>query len=181
MNVYAAFLRGVNVGGKNIVKMADLRVHLESLGFSNVQTYVQSGNIVFATEDTDRAAVSARLTNAIEAKFGVRSEAVLRTADELRAIVAAYPCAGRDEVLPNRFGVMFLSGEPIEELPSVVSDIKADPEEVWPCPRDIYLFFPNGQADTKFSISGVEKLAKRIVTFRNWNTVNKVLEMTEKL
>src|SRR5436309_15835190 len=115
MPVIVSMLRGVNVGGNHKIKMEALRALYESLGFSDVQTYIQSGNVVFRTKATGLAALGKKIEDGIEAQFGFRPAVILRTMEELRTAIAGCPFAGREGMEPGKLLVTFLSAAPKEE------------------------------------------------------------------
>ena len=114
MASHVALLRGINVGGRNKVPMADLREVVASLGHTGVSTYIQSGNVLFSTADTDNAKLAAELESAIEARFGIWSSVVVLTRDELAQVLAANPYP--DEPNPRMVHVVFLNATPPEDL-----------------------------------------------------------------
>jgi uncharacterized protein (DUF1697 family) len=91
MNQYAALLRGINVGGNNLIKMADLKACFERLGFQNVRTYIQSGNVLFGAQEADQARLVNWLEEALSERFNYTSRVVLRSAAEMKDIVARAP------------------------------------------------------------------------------------------
>jgi uncharacterized protein (DUF1697 family) len=181
MAVIVSMLRGVNVGGHNKVKMDALRALYESIGLRNPQTYVQSGNIVFRTNGRDLAAISSKIEKAIERSFGFRAPVVVRTASELRDVIARNPFARRRGIEPSKLLVMFLESHPSDEALEQVLKIKAEPEEMHIDGREVYIYFPNGMARPKLSWVAVEKKLKTAGTGRNWNSVSKLLEIAERL
>jgi uncharacterized protein (DUF1697 family) len=181
MAVIISMLRGVNVGGHNQIKMDVLRGLYESLGLRDVQTYVQSGNVVFRTKERNLAALGNKIENAIERSFGFRPVVVLRTPAELRDVIARNPFAKRRGIEPSKLLVTFLANHPAAEALEQVLKIKADPEELHIDGREVYIYFPNGLARPKLSWVMVEKKLKTSGTGRNWNSVTKLLEMAERL
>jgi len=172
-------LRGVNVGGHNQIKMDALRSLCESLALRNPQTYVQSGNVVFATNERNLTRVGERIEDAIEKKLGFRPGVILRTASELKGVVARNPFAKRNEVHPGKLLVVFLNEKPGQDDCALLQRVKAADEEVRADGREIYLYFPNGAGRSKlFAATG---RLKKSGTSRNWNTVTKLLEMAEGL
>jgi uncharacterized protein (DUF1697 family) len=179
MTTIVSMLRGVNVGGHNQIKMDALRSLCGSLGLKDVQTYVQSGNIVFRAEERNLARLGERIEDAIEGKFGFRPGVVLRTAPELRDVIARNPFAKRPGIHPGKLLVAFFNEEPGEDDYGLLQRTKADGEEVRGNGREVYLYFPNGAGRSKlFAATG--KL-KKLGTARNWNTVTKLLEMAKRL
>jgi uncharacterized protein (DUF1697 family) len=180
MPVVISLLRGVNVGGHNKIKMEALRALYESIGLRNPQTYVQSGNVVFSTKDTDLAQLAKRIENAIERSFGFRPAVIVRTLSELRDVVARNPFAARNGIEPSKLLVNFLPIDPGQEARDKVLMINTDPEELRIDGRELYIYFPNGMARPKLSFAVIDRALKTSGTGRNWNSVMKLLEMAEK-
>ena len=175
MAVFVCMLRGVNLGPHNRVGMAALRTLFESLGFHDVQTLIQSGNVVFRAGQRNEPRLVTLIEKAIEEHFGFRAEVLLRTAAELKDVIARNPFAARPDVDPGKLLVTFL------ESPTGVPAAWAGPEELHSSGREIYIYFPNGAGRSKLSWSTLADKAKTRGTARNWNTVRKLLEMAEKL
>ncbi len=174
-------LRGVNVGGHNKIKMDALRALYESLKLRDPQTYAQSGNVIFRTDERDLARLTQRVEKGIERSFGFRPAVIVRTASELRDVIARNPFAKRRGIDPSRLLVTFLASDPGAEARDQVRRMKADPEELWIEGRELYIYFPNGMARPKLSWAALEKTLKTPGTGRNWNTVTKMLEIAERL
>jgi uncharacterized protein (DUF1697 family) len=181
MGVAVAMVRGINVGGYRKVRMEALRGWCEALGLRDVQTYVQSGNLVFRTAKRDLEALRKQIEDAIERGAGFRADIVLRTTAELRGVVARNPFAGRADVEPRKLAVTFLAGDPGEEARAKLRAIPAAPEELRVEGRELYIHFPNGMGRPKLSMPLVERTLRIPATSRNWNTVTMLLEMAEKL
>lgn len=178
--VVISLLRGVNVGGRNLIRMDALRTLYESLGLGDVRTYVQSGNVVFSTREKDLQKLAKRIEDGIESKFGFRPSVILRTSAELRDVVARNPFAGREDIEPNKLLIMFLASEPGAEARSKILAIKAEPEELRMDGRELYIYFPDGMGKTKLPLASIERALKVPGTGRNWNTVTKLLAMAEE-
>ncbi len=174
-------LRGINLAAHNRIKMDALRAVYESLGLRDAQTYVQSGNVLFRTEKRDLASLTKRIEQAIEASFGFRSAVILRTASELKRVIAGNPFASRAALDPGKLIVTFLGSDPGQEARESVRRIKMDPEELRIEGRELYIYFPNGMGRSKLQLGGIEKLLKCSGTSRNWNSVTKLLAMAEKM
>lgn len=181
MAVVISLLRGVNVGGHHKIKMDALRDLYESLRLREAQTYVQSGNVVFRTDERDLVRLSRRIENGIERTFGFRPSVIVRTTAELRNVIARNPFAKRRGIEPNRLLVTFLAADPSQEARDKVLNIKAEPEELRLDAREFYMYFPNGMGRPKVSWMTIEKALKTSGTGRNWNTVTKLLEIAERL
>jgi uncharacterized protein (DUF1697 family) len=181
MPVVIAMLRAVNVGGHNKIKMETLRALCKSLKLRDACTYVQSGNVIFKTEERDLALLAQRLQKAIERDLGFRPEVILRTSAELRDVMARNPFAKRRGIEPSKLLVTFLAGNPGPEVRDKVLNIKTEPEELRMDGREIYIYFPNGMARPKISWPTIERMLKTPGTGRNWNSVTKMLEIAEQL
>jgi len=181
MGVMVAMLRGINVGGRNLIKMEELRAVCAALKLRDAQTYVQSGNVVFRTDEPDKAVLTKRLETAIEKKFGFRPSVILRTTAELRRVIARNPLAKRRGIDPAKLLVTFLAGEPSVEGREKVRGMKTHPEEMWVDGSELYIYFPNGMGKSKLAWSEMGKLLQVAGTGRNWNSVLKLLEMAEAM
>jgi uncharacterized protein (DUF1697 family) len=181
MPVFISFLRAVNVGGHNKIKMDALRAVYESLGFRNPQTYVNSGNVVFQSRERNVALLTKKIQDSLEKKFGFRPTIVLRSAVELRAIIAANPFAKRKDIEPGKFLVTFLASTPAAEALVAALKIKTDPEELRIVGSEAFIYFPNGMGRPKMSWPTIERALKTTGTGRNWNTINKLLAIAESL
>jgi|SRR5579862_5066101 uncharacterized protein (DUF1697 family) len=181
MPVLIAFLRGINVGGHAIVKMDALRALFVSLKFQEPQTYVQSGNIVFKTNERSLPAIAVSIQRAIEKKFACRPEVVLRTVEDLRGVVAKNPFAKRRDIEPGKLLVSFLAAAPVKDAAASLRLMAISPEELHLLDRELYIYFPNGMGKTKLPWSRLDKVLKTPGTGRNWNSVNAILAMAEKL
>jgi uncharacterized protein (DUF1697 family) len=181
MGVVISLLRGVNLASHRRVRMDALRAVYESLGFEDVRTYLQSGNVVFRTAKASVPALARRLEDAIEQTFGFHSDVILRTPAEMRDVIARNPFANRQGIEPSRLLVTFLASEPGPEACAVVRNMPPAPEEVYIDGRELYVYYPNGMARPKISFVQLEKTLKTPATGRNWNTVMKLLELAESL
>lgn len=174
MPTFIGLLRAVNVSGKNRLPMDGLRRTCEELGFTAVRTYIQSGNVVFESESVD---CITRLEKAIESSFGFRPLVVSRSVTELRNIVERNPLPG---VPSNRLVVYFLNRAPEPEEIAAVKEIELRPEEVHITGSEMYVYFPNGQGESKLPVARIEKALNARGTGRNWNSVLAILAMAER-
>jgi uncharacterized protein (DUF1697 family) len=181
MTVMISLLRGVNLGGHRKVKMDELRALYESIGFEDVQTYINSGNVLFRTAGRDLVRLRKRIEDAIERTCGFRSGVILRTPSDLRSVIARNPFAARPGMDASKLAIHFLAADPTAEARQQVLAINAAPEELRIHGRELYVYYPNGMARPKLSLPMVEKTLQTSGTSRNWNTVRKLLEMAEKL
>jgi uncharacterized protein (DUF1697 family) len=176
-----AMLRGVNVGGYQKISMAALRTLCASLGLRDVQTYIQSGNLIFREDGKDPVALARSLEKAIEGEFGFRPAVIVRTASELRKVIAKNPFAGRAGIEPNRLLVVFMDSTPTKQARDQVLGLPCEPEELRINGREVYIYYPNGMARPKIPLIKIEKMLQCASTGRNWNTVSKLLAMAEGL
>jgi uncharacterized protein (DUF1697 family) len=178
MNSWIALLRGVNVGGHNKISMDTLRETCVSLKLRSPRTYIQSGNVVFGSAETDAVKLASRIESAIEKRCGFRPSVMLRNAAEMRDVAARNPFAGRKEVDPAKLAVFFLATTPQSEVGKKVMAIAVGSEEIRVDGRELYIYFPDGQGRSKLP-PVLDRTLKMPATARNWNTVMKLLAMAE--
>jgi uncharacterized protein (DUF1697 family) len=181
MAVIVSMLRGVNVGGHNMIKMDALRALYQSLKLQDPHTYVQSGNVVFSTDERDLVQLARRIENGIERSFHFRPDVIVRTTSELRDVIARNPFATRRGIEPNKLLVTFLASDPAADAREKVLKIKTDPEELSISGREVYIYYPAGMGRSKLSWIGIANALKTTGTGRNWNSVTKLLEIAERL
>jgi uncharacterized protein (DUF1697 family) len=169
-----ALLRGINVGGNKMVPMAALRELFEELGHDDVKTYVNSGNVVFG----GRKATAKKLEQAIEDAFGFDVAVVLRTRDELAAVVEANPFAGVADN-PSRYLVLFSGGGKIDAARAEGVE-GGDGERFAIVGAEAYLWLPGGFQKSPLLKNLNEKRLGVTLTGRNWRTVEKLLAMTDE-
>jgi uncharacterized protein (DUF1697 family) len=173
---YAVLLRGVNVGGRNKIAMADLRRILTELGYADVKTHLQSGNAVVSSElPPDRLA--AEIGQALQEQTGLACAVLVRTGPELTALLASHPL-GQEPDNGSRYFVAFLSGVPEPAAAAKVDGLESGPDRAWVQGQEAFLWCPNGAADTKLTNTSLEKRLGVTATARNWNTVRKLAELT---
>jgi uncharacterized protein (DUF1697 family) len=181
MTVFISLLRAVNVGGHNLIKMDALRKLYETLQLRDVATYVQSGNVVFRSSEPDSVRLAMRIEGAIERTFGIRPVVILRTASELRSVVARNPFASRPDLDPRKVLATFLAVQPAPEACAKALALQTGPEELHIDGSELFIYFPNGFSESKLSMAAVDRALRISGTGRNWNTVTKLLAMAEKL
>lgn len=181
MPVIISMLRGVNVGGHNKIKMDALRSLYLSLKLKNPQTLIQSGNVIFQTQDKDLTLLSKRIQDAIHRKFGFRPDVLLRTIAELRDVIANTPFPSSRNLDPSKILIVFLADKPGAQSCTDLVEIRCDPEELHIRGRELYIYFPNGMARPKLAWPLIEKTLRVSGTGRNWSSVTKLLELAESL
>ena len=185
MVTHVALLRGINVGGRNKVAMADLREIMTSLGHTDVATYIQSGNVVFSTAQTDTLALAAAIERAVEQRTGVRSQVLVLSSADLAQIAQDDPYP--DEPNPKLVHVVFLPAEPAPEMITSVAEAqdqvaqKGSRDTAQYAGRALFLHTPDGfgrsELATLLTRAARPLSAKGAGTARNVATVRKLLDM----
>lgn len=182
MAVLVSLLRSVNVGGAGRLSMEALRELYTSMKLQDVQSFIQTGNVLFRTSAKDLSKLARRLEQEIEKKFAFRTAVILRTPADLRDIVTRNPFSNRDGIEPSKLLVVFLESAPDPDTSEKLRAIPMDPEELQIVGRELFIYFPNGMARPSFSQSAFDRALKKIPgTGRNWNSVTKLLALAEKL
>jgi uncharacterized protein (DUF1697 family) len=176
MLIYIALLRGINVGGKNMIKMADLKRTLEAMGAGQVQTYIQSGNVLFES-DQGPDQLRQRIEQEIRTAFGISATVVLRTARELDRIVADCPFPSGALKQGESIYVGFLTDPLMASAIDRLSEGKEESDELQVMGLDIYFLLRQSILDARLA-KNVQKLGNS-VTIRNWNTVKKLHSLAQ--
>jgi uncharacterized protein (DUF1697 family) len=183
MTVYVSMLRAVNVGGSSRIKMDALQRVYESLGFADVRTLLQSGNVVFRSTLDGRERLAQRIVQELERQLGLRIEVMLRTLAEVESIVERGPVlAARAD--PSKLLVMFLSSVPSAAAQAALlkwHKSKELPEMLELRGPEIYLYYPNGVGRSKLTSAVIESKLDTWGTARNWNTLVKLVEIGRAL
>lgn len=174
---YYALLKGINVSKTKTIKMAELKTMCEKLGFKNVRTYIQSGNVVF--ESTAAAeAVRKKIQAGIEKTFGFDVNLIVRTKAEMEAIIKGFPFAKVKGHEQCKISVGYLSEVPSKALVKELESHNNDKEMVIVSGKNLYHLIRGGFSDSElFKKNTAEKTLKVICTVRNWNTTNKLLSI----
>jgi uncharacterized protein (DUF1697 family) len=178
MTRQVALLRGINVGGHNRLAMAQLRELMESLGYGDVRTHLQSGNVVF-TGDAAPDQAAAGIAAAIAERLGLRLRVVVRTRDELAAAVDGNPLAAA-ATDPARLIVLFLSAAPDPQLLRGIDPAAYEPERLAICGREIHVWCANGVYGSPLLQVLSERRLGVTVTARNWRTVTRLLALASE-
>ena len=179
MTAYVALLRGINVSGKNKIAMAELRALVESLGYEGVQTYIQSGNVVFGSSVRRAATVQDAIAGAITRELGLDVTVLVRTAKEFDAVLASNPflASGAD---PTKLHVTFLARAPTATAVRALGDVDRPPDEFVVTKREVFVHCPDGYGNTKLTNSFFEKRLGVAATTRNWRTVQTLTSLAKK-
>jgi uncharacterized protein (DUF1697 family) len=169
---HIVLLRGINVGGNKPIEMGRLRGVLAGLGYTDVRTYLQSGNAVFSSPATPDA-VAADVEDAIASEFGVECRVIVRSAPQLAAVMAADPLL---HLLgdPSRHFVAFLDGSPRPDGVKRLTEDEYGGDELEIVAEHVYLWCPNGISKSPFARLNLDRILGAAVTIRNWNTVTKL-------
>lgn len=174
---YVALLRGINVGGNRILPMKDLKALFEKLGYTEVSTYIQSGNVVFGASAALAKGIASAVDKAIQAKFGFSVPIVVRSAAEMEAIAKGNPYL--KSAPAESLHVAFLAQRPTAALAKALTNPGVDGEKFELKGSEIYLMFPKGLAKTKVTNAYFDSKLQTISTVRNWRTTLALLEMAK--
>jgi uncharacterized protein (DUF1697 family) len=180
MPIYISMLRGINVGGHKRIKMDDLRKSFEALGLEKVETYIQSGNVVFKAGKLSTPVLSQRIEKQILRDFGFSALVISRTADEMGKAISSNPFLRVREIDPQKLHVTFLSEAPRPAALKKLADLTAAPDQCRSLDREIYFYLPNGVFQSVLMKSPVDRILSVVTTTRNWKTVNQLLRMCEE-
>lgn len=185
MTIYIALLRGINVGGKNMIKMAELKRSLTDDGLKKVQTYIQSGNVLFVSDEEEEEALSLRIERIVRRDFGLDVPVVLRTAEELGAAAAGCPFTPEEVAVAEATAtggslyVAFMRSEPTAEALGRFASYANEQEHFRVSGREVYLLFKDSVRNSKLA-ANLQKLDAS-ATVRNWKTVGKLISLAELL
>lgn len=175
MTIYFALLRGINVGGNNMIKMAELKHMFEAMGCRRVQTYINSGNVMFESEEAAEA-LEGQIENAISKKFGFHIAVIVRTAAELARIIANCPFDAASLTDGQSIHITLLKEAPSREEIERLPDVKHDNDEYVIDEKEIFILYRNSMLDSK-----LPKKFQRLMpsTSRNWKTILKLDTMAK--
>lgn len=176
MNTYISLLRGINVGGNKKIPMEGLRALYKSLGFNNVQSYIQSGNVIFQSTESSRPKLIRILEEKIEKNYGFHVEIIIKTMKELKDAVANNPWKDVDE---KSLMIAFLKDRPEKPDMEAIESVTTGGERAALVKDLLYLCYPHGSGRSKLSNALIEKKLNVVATCRNWNTTNKLIALAE--
>lgn len=172
MKTYIAFLRGINVGGHKKILMADLKLLLESIGLQDVQTYIQSGNVVFKSKEETNLA--SKIAKAIETKYGFIVSVLVKKASELSEILSK--CPFFDEKREKSYFIL-LEEKPTQENIELTATFSNLNEEFHITQNCVYIYYAVGAGKAKMGVNFFEKKLKVTATARNYRTIVKLIDM----
>ncbi len=179
MKTYVALLRGINVGGKRKIKMESLRIMLEDLGYHNVQTYIQSGNIIFQSNKETRV-LSAAIEQAILDTYELEVPTIVIPKNEFEAILENCPFNKEDEgIILSKIYFSLLSKEVTQEQIVLLEQLASGEEDYEIGHKVIYIYCPNNYHKSKIHTNSLERKLKQAITTRNLKTMQKLLSLIQ--
>ncbi len=174
---YFAFLKGVNVSGHRIIKMTELKAMFEEMGFKNVRTFIQSGNVVFESP-AKAEALKKKIETGLNKSLGYAVNVIIRSQAEMEKIIKDYPFVKVKGHEDCKITVGYLDSEPAKSLVKELEAINTDTEMFSVKGNNVYHLVRGNFSDSVFFKKNiVEKTLKVICTARNWNTTNKILKI----
>ncbi|MBK8944310.1 MAG: DUF1697 domain-containing protein [Ignavibacteriae bacterium] len=178
MQTYIALLRGINVSGQKKIKMADLKIILEELKYEKVQTYIQSGNVIFNSKSNDVKKLAKLISNKIKTQYNFDVEIIVKTPEEFKFVLDNNPFIKQKKDKERNY-ITFLFSEPEKEYLEKLKEISFPPEEFFLLNKIIFFYSPNNYGNAKMNNNFFEKKLNVIATTRNWQTVNKLFELSQ--
>jgi len=179
MPIFVGLLRAVNLAGKNMVSMSDLRDLMSKLGMEDVRTLLQSGNVIFRSDIRSPAKVEKVLEDGVEKRFGLKTEFFVRTVEEMNEVVAANPFPREAKQDPGHLVVGFLKAAPDSAAVAALQKAIVGREVVRAKGPHAYIYYPDGIGRSKLTVALIEKKLGGRGTGRNWNTVLKLNALME--
>ncbi len=178
METYISILRGINVSGQKKIKMADLKSLYENMGFQDVQTYIQSGNVIFKTNITKKNEIRQKIQLKIKEHYNFSVPVLILNIGELNAVFLNNPFLNKRKEDISKLHVTFLDEKPKVELVREIENLQSASDEFIVSEKTIYVFCPNGYGRTKLNNTFFEKKLKTTATTRNWKTICKLVELS---
>ncbi|KZE82144.1 hypothetical protein AV654_08795 [Paenibacillus elgii] len=180
MNTYVAMLRGINVSGQKIIKMDRLKSIFESMQLQEVTTYIQSGNVIFGTTESDKVVLRDRIESTLKEALGYDVPVVIRSNDELDEVIKLNPFAVAELPEGEKVYVTFLASQPTAEAVAHFESYSNNVDDFRVLNREVYILSRKGYGKSLFSNNFVEKKLKVTATTRNWETVNKLADLSRR-
>ncbi len=181
MAIFVALFRGINVGGHHMVRMDELKALHESLGLQDVITYIQSGNVVFTSDDADVDASqhSKQIEDGFAQKFGFQVRVIVRTLAEFQELIARSPFQDQAMKESKWIVVLFLTTRPERALLEDLQRTYVGPEELCLIGQELYIYYADSVGRSKLPLTLIEKKLKTVGTGRNWNTLLQLLQLAQ--
>jgi uncharacterized protein (DUF1697 family) len=181
MHTYISILRGINVSGQKKIEMAGLKDLYEQLSFKDVSTYIQSGNIVFKSDERRTDQLVEQLEQAISKKYKFHVPVIIRSLEELNTVIASNPFTKDNSIDIEKLHVTFLREAPEKTRLESIQTTAYSPDRFIAGAEEIFVYCPGGYGNTKLNNNFFENKLKVTATTRNWKTVNKLAEMAVKI
>jgi uncharacterized protein (DUF1697 family) len=177
---HIALLRAINVGGRNLIGMSNLREFLEGLGFAGAKTLLQSGNAVFRGDRQSSVALERLLEVETEKRFRIAVDYFVRTAKEWETVIARNPFPEEAKIDPAHLLVMFLKEAPEAKSVNALQSAIKGPEKVRSDGKHLYAIYPDGVGKSKLTNTVIERTLGTRGTGRNWNTILKLAALVRE-
>jgi len=181
MTIYISLLRGINVSGQKTIKMDALKKIYEELNFRNVQTYIQSGNVIFQDANSNYCDLEQKISNKINEHFGFDVPVTVLNIEKLKTLIRGNPYIAEGSKLLSDLYITILSSSPKDTDPQIFRQNQSPGEEFTLTDDAVYLYCPNGYGKTKLTNTFFEKKLKVRATTRNWKTTLELLNIAEKI
>ena len=180
MPIYVAFLRAINVGGKNVIKMSELNECLETVHLKHIQTFLQSGNIIFESEFTDTEKLQALIQHAIEFVFSLSVPVIVRTHEEMENVLATKPFDNFIEAPKSKNFIIYLQNAPTEMALATFKPVDGKGDEFKIEGKNIFIYCQNPYNESKLQNGFFEKKLLCFATTRNFNTSTEILNIMRR-
>ena len=180
MNTYISILRGINVGGQRMIKMDALRQLYASLGFENISTYIQSGNVIFLSKPEKVEVLAGVIAKKIAETFGFDVPTIVIEKADYQEMISKNPFLAEITKDPAHLHITFLSETPIQENVDKIAISQYLPDEFRMIGKVVYLYCPNSYSNSKLTNSFFESKLKVTATTRNWKTTQELMSIAEK-
>ncbi|KGE19508.1 DUF1697 domain-containing protein [Paenibacillus wynnii] len=177
MTSYIALLRGINVGGNKIIKMQDLKLLFQSLELDHVRTYIQSGNVIFESNNHEIELLGGLIELRIKEVYGFQVSVILRTLEELAQVIENNPFDLPEQEDYKRLYVSFLTSEPSTEALEKLQPYMDGPDKLRFVGKEMYAFYEVSVSQSALFKVPMDKMLGMPATSRNWNTVNKLVAL----
>lgn len=180
MHTIISLLRGINVGGNKKIKMADLRDLYKSLGYANIKTLLQTGNVVFQSETDDLEQIQSTIEEGIQAHYGFDVDILMLTPEDFKTIVEAHPFTDAQAEDPRKLVFVFLNAQPDASAVDALRDNHTGREIIDMGEHALYIYYTDGQGRSKLDHSRIERPLNVKATARNWNTTMKIRALLDE-
>ncbi|MDH3268523.1 MAG: DUF1697 domain-containing protein [Ignavibacteria bacterium] len=178
MKKFITLLRGINVSGQKKIKMSELQFLFKEMGFREVETYIQSGNVMFSSKEKTIEKIEAKISSGIRNKFGFDVQVIVITPEEIEYILKNNPFVKKKKDTKKLY-LTILAKTPLDANIKKMHAVDYSPEEYFIDGKNVYLFVPNGYGKAKLNNNIFENKLKVFGTTRNWKTIRKLSELAK--